>query len=108
MSATPSLRPKTRRLRMAASSTSQICCTVLCGSNSSGIIVIVAPAACPIDIASHPALRPMQVIRYQRPVVCASRIRFLMSSVPSSRAVENPNVAWFCGSGRSLSIVLGT
>ena len=50
--------------------------------NSSEINVNVAPAALPIPMARWPAFRPMAMTRYQREVVLASTIRFLMISTP--------------------------
>ena len=61
----------------------------------------MATARCPAD-------RPMAVTRYQRLVVLASASRFLSSSAPQYLAVSKPNVGASRGSGRSLSMVLGT
>ena len=60
---------------------------VLQRGNSSGITVMVAPAALPTPNARCPALRPMATTKYQREVVLASAIRFFTSSTPMWRAV---------------------
>src|SRR6266576_799225 len=78
-----------------------------CG-NSSAITVTVAPADFPIPSARCPAERPMATTRYQRWVVMASVMRLFTSWTPTLRAVSNPNVGTPPGSGRSLSMVLGT
>ena len=44
--------------------------------------VNVAPAALPMPSARWPALRPIAITKYQRDVVFASTIRFLMISTP--------------------------
>jgi hypothetical protein len=58
--------------------------------------------------AKCPALRPIAVTRYQRPVVWASTRRLWHSIPPSCRAVSKPKVGASPGSGKSLSMVLGT
>ena len=68
----------------------------------------VAPAALQIPSASAPDLRPIVTARYQRDAVRASSIRFSTIAEPTARAVSKPNVGALSGSGRSLSIVLGT
>ena len=50
--------------------------------NSSGISVSVAPAAFPMPSARWPVFLPMATMKYQREVVRASTIRFLMISTP--------------------------
>ena len=107
--ATPKLRPIARRLTMAPSTMSQMWAkeTVASG-NSSATTVSVAPAALPIPSARWPALRPIATTTYQRRVDRASSIRLRTSSAPTCRAVWKPKVGTCGGSGRSLSIVLGT
>ena len=68
----------------------------------------VAPAALHIPSASAPDLRPMLMTMYQRVVVRASSSRLSMMPAPTDRAVSKPNDGALSGSGRSLSIVLGT
>ena len=81
---------------------------VLQRGNSSGITVMVAPAALPTPRARCPALRPMATTKYQREVVLASAIRFFTSSTPMWRAVWYPKVSTMGSRSRSLSMVLGT
>jgi hypothetical protein len=50
----------------------------------------------------------MQTTMYQRVVVRASSMTVSKMPVPTARAVSKPNVGASSGSGRSLSIVLGT
>ena len=76
--------------------------------SSSGISVSVAPAPMPMPSARWPAERPMAITKYHRKAVWESSIRFATSWPPSWRAVSNPKVGTPCGSGRSLSMVLGT
>ena len=76
--------------------------------NSSGRTASVEPAALHMPSASEPDLRPMQTTTYQRAVVRASSIKLSRMPAPTDRAVSNPNVGAFSGSGRSLSIVFGT
>ena len=61
-------------------------------SNSSGMIVNVAPAALPIPSARCPAVRPMATTKYHRDVVFASVMRFRTTSTPTDRAVWYPKV----------------
>ncbi len=75
---------------------------------SSGIRVRVAPAALPAPRARCPALRPITTTKYQRWVVRASSIMRETTWVACSRAVSNPKVGMPWGSGKSLSMVLGT
>ncbi len=94
---------------MAPTSVSTIALTlILRPANSSGMSVSVAPAALPIPSARCPALRPIAITKYQREVVLASTIRFLMISTPWWRAVWKPNVSTCGGRSRSLSMVFGT
>ena len=76
--------------------------------NSSGMTVSVAAAALPMPRARCPAARPMLTTRYQREVVRASSARLRTICTPSCRAVSKPKVGVEPGSGRSLSMVLGT
>ncbi len=55
--------------------------------NSSGMRVMVEPAALPMPRARWPALRPMAMTKYHREVVFASTIRFFTRSTPMWRAV---------------------
>ena len=54
--------------------------------NSSGMRLSVAPAAANAS-ARWPALRPIEITKYQRDVVFASTIRFFRMSTPRWRAV---------------------
>ena len=58
--------------------------------------------------ASAPDLRPIVIARYQRDAVRASSMRVSTIAEPTARAVSKPKVGALSGSGRSLSIVLGT
>ena len=58
--------------------------------------------------ARWPACRPITVTKNQRSVVAASCMRLRTSSLPRLQAVVKPNVMMSLGSGRSLSMVLGT
>ena len=70
--------------------------------------VRVAPAAPPMPRARCPAWRPITVAKNHFSVVAASCMRLRTRSLPRSQAVVNPKVTMSLGSGRSLSIVLGT
>ena len=106
--ATPSGRPRTRRLMIAASRMSAIHSIVVLSPNSSGINVTAAPTALPMPSARKPAFLPIVTTTYQRGDVCASCMRFETISAPTWRAVAKPNVGTSPGSGRSLSMVFGT
>ena len=57
-------------------------------SNSSGMRVMVAPAALPMPSARWPACLPMVVMKYHLPVVRASSMRFVTMRTPSCLAVS--------------------
>ncbi len=107
MTATPSRRPTLRRLMTDPTSVSTISSRPMRSPNSSGMRVMVAPAALPMPRARWPALRPMAITKYQRPVVLASTIRLVTTWTPTWRAVWKPKVSTHGGRSRSLSIVLG-
>ncbi len=56
-------------------------------TNSSPMMVSVAPAALPMPSARKPALRPIATTANQRLVERASSIKFCTSSTPTWRAV---------------------
>ena len=108
--ATPKGRPWAIRLSIEVSRTSTSRASGMGSSpgNSSPITTRVAPADFPMPRARCPAERPMATTRYHRWVVIASVIKLLTSWTPTLRAVSKPNVGMPPGSGRSLSMVLGT
>src|SRR5208337_1074023 len=106
---TPLLWPAARRLIIAPTMVSTTCArSNLFPRNSSGITASVAPADLHMLRARKPDFRPIVMARYHLPVLRASSISDSTIVAPTARAVSKPKVGAFSGSGRSLSIVLGT